>query len=185
MRSEEVLWVDGGLCPNNSVVCCCRETQISATDSSVIVRTSCLLMLDVSQNPHLGFLLYTFQIICFCSPGFSSCNAQSIAPILLCFPQLSPMAQPFSIAVSAAAVKPLALFNNIKNYFLTSSSSHCCFFSFLQSLESLPVDGQNQGCIFDFLFCKHADDLYLPVSRLARPSTRDCSFSLVLAAARL
>lgn len=61
-----------------------RETQISATDISVNVRTSCPLGLEISQNPHLGFLLYTFQIISLCSPGFSSQNAQSIAAILLC-----------------------------------------------------------------------------------------------------
>lgn len=177
--------VDGGLYPNKSVGWCCRETQTSAIDSSVNVRTSCPLVLEVSQNPHLGFLLYTFQIICFCPPGFSSHNAQSTAPILLCFPLLSPMAQPLSIAASAEAIKPSALFNTIKNYFLASSSSHHHFFSFLQSLESLPMDDQSQACIFDFLFCKHANNLYLPISRLAHPSTHDCSFSLVLAAARL
>lgn len=107
----------------------------------------------------------------FC-PGFSSHNAQSIAPIPLCFPLLSPTPQPLPVAASAEAVKPSALFNSIKNYFLVSSSSHCCFFSFLQSLESLPMDDQNQGCIFDFLFCKHAGNLHLPVSRLAHLSTR-------------
>lgn len=95
MKSEEVLWVDGGLCPNKSVGCCCRETQIPATDISVNARTSCPLGLEVSQNPHLGFLLYTFQIISFCSPGFSSHSAQSIVLILLCSLCSVPWVSPF------------------------------------------------------------------------------------------
>lgn len=159
------------MCPNRSLGCCCRETQISATDSSVNVRTSCPLVGGIPKSSLKIPPLHLPNNLHFC-PRFSSHNAQSIAPLLFCFSLLSPMAQPLPIAASAEAVKPSALFNTIKNYFLISSSSHHRSFSFLQSLESLPMDGQNQGCIFGFLFCKHADNLHHPVSRLAHPSTR-------------
>lgn len=146
--------------------CCCRETQIYAIDGSVNVKTSHPLVLEVSQNPHLRSLLYTFfQISCFCSNGFGSCNAQSITLVPRCLPSVP---APFHSYFSEA-VKPSALFNTVQNYFLASSSSHRCF-PFLQLLEPLPTDGQNLGSIFNFLFRKRANNLYLPVSLLPCPS---------------
>lgn len=136
--------------------------------SSVNIKTSHPVVLEVSQNPRLGFLFS--QISCFCSHNFSSGDAQPIAPVLPCLPPFSPMAQCLSVASSPEAVKPSALFNTIKtDFFFASSSSHHCF-SFLLLLEPLPTNGQNLGSIFNSLFRKRANNLYLPVSLLPCPS---------------
>jgi len=146
------------------VGCCCREAQRYAIDTQQMSKPR------VSQDSYLGFLLDTFcQISCFCSHGFSSSNAQSIAPVLLCLPPLSPAAQLLPIATSAGAVKPSALFNTIKSDFLSSPSSHRCYFSFLQLLEPLLTDGQNLGSMFNFFFRKTCKQFVPPRLSLALP----------------
>ena len=144
-------------------------------------------MLEVSQNPHLDCLLYTFfQISCFCSHGFSSHNAQSIAPAPLCLPPLHPTAQLLSIAASVEAVKPSALSNTIKSDFLASSLpiaasspsssrwNHCQLMAKTWAPSSTSCSANVQTiCTSPSLSC------------FAHPSTYDCSFLLVPAAAKL